>query len=54
MKKRKERRQRGCAGWGARGGGGGAHGEGGLLLAYLPNDAADLLGGEQKQQLGSA
>lgn len=35
-------------------GGGGAHGEGGLLLAYLPNDAADLLGGEQKQQLGSA
>lgn len=52
MKKRKERRQRGCAGWGTRGGG--AHGEGGLLLAYLPNDAADLLGGEQKQQLGSA
>lgn len=25
-----------------------------MLLAYLPNDAADLLGGEQKQQLGSA
>ena len=41
-------------GGGGRGGALGREEGGGLLLAYLPNDAADLLGGEQKQQLGSA